>query len=486
METIKNEQYENEALKRARRELAGKSCAVIGVGISNLPLIRFLTESGAAVTARDRKPKEELFKNKSIAALESEGVRFICGEEYLDRLNEEILFKTPGLRFDHPALKKAHDDGARITSEMELFLTLCPARIFAVTGSDGKTTTTTLIAEMLEAAGFTVHLGGNIGRPLLYDLPQILPSHMVVLELSSFQLHSLCAFGEDDGTLRFPDVAVLTNISPNHLDWHSSYEEYMMSKKAIYTHLRENGKLVTNAGNAITATFAEEEAEKGVKVRLFSAKDPGADYYADEYTIYKDGLPVLSREDILLPGTHNVENYMAAMAATESFVPLESVKEVARTFGGVEHRLEFCGEIDGVSYYNSSIDSSPSRSIAAITSFPESDRKHLILIMGGYDKHIPYAPIGDPVCKTAKAVFLCGATADKIREAIEKSRFYGEDTEIFSCESFRDAVEGAAKFAERGDKVILTPASASFDLFRNFEERGKTFKDLVKELSHLR
>lgn len=480
MENIK--QPENEALKKAKKELCGKTCAVIGVGISNLPLIRFLSEAGATVTARDRKPKEELFKNKAIASLEAEGVRFLCGDGYLDRINEQILFKTPGLRYDCPAIEKAHNEGAYVTSEMELFLKLCPARIFAVTGSDGKTTTTTLIAKMLETAGYTVHLGGNIGRPLLYDLPQILPSHMVVLELSSFQLHSLCAFGEDDGTLRFPDVAVITNISPNHLDWHSSYEEYMMSKKAIFTHLRPNGKFVTNAGNAITATFAEEEAEKGVKVRLFSAKDPEADYYADEYTVYKDGLPILSREDIVLPGNHNVENYMAAMAATEGFVPIEAVKKVAATFGGVEHRLEFVAEKDGVSYYNSSIDSSPSRSIAAITSFPESDRKHLILIMGGYDKHIPYTPIGDPICKTARAVFLCGATSEKIREAIEKSRFYGDDTEIFSCDGFRDAVMRAADYAKSGDKVILTPASASFDLFRNFEERGKTFKELVAEI----
>lgn len=476
------EQSGNRELIKTVRALHGKSCAVIGAGISNLPLIRFLTDAGAAVTVRDRKSKDELFKNKTLAATEADGVRFICGDDYLERINEEIIFKTPGLRYDHPAIQKAHENGAVVTGEMELFLKLCPAKIFAVTGSDGKTTTTTLIAKLLEKAGYTVHLGGNIGRPLLYDLPKIEKDHMVVLELSSFQLHSLCAFGEDDGTLRFPDVAVITNISPNHLDWHTSYEEYMMSKKAIYTHLRDGGKLVTNAGNGITVTFADEEAAKGTKVRLFSASVPDADYYADEYTVYKDGLPVLSREDILLPGTHNVENYMAAMAATESYVPIEDVRELAKSFGGVEHRLEFVAEIDGVSYYNSSIDSSPTRSIAAVNSFPEADRGHLILIMGGYDKHIPYAPIGDPVCKAAKAVVLCGATSEKIKKAITDSRFYSEKLPIFIREDFHDAVKTAAECAESGDKVILTPASASFDLFRNFEERGKVFKDAVRAM----
>lgn len=479
------EQYTNEKLHLAVKALAGKRCTVLGVGISNIPLIRFLLEAGAIVTARDKKSKEELLKNKTLNLpyFEERGVRFICGEDYLERITEEVVFKTPGLRYDNPKIAVAHENGAIVTGEMELFLKLCPARIFAVTGSDGKTTTTTLIAKLLEQAGYTVHLGGNIGRPLLYDLPKIRPDHMVVLELSSFQLHSLCAFGNDDRTLRFPDVAVITNISPNHLDWHTSYEEYIDSKRAIFTHLRKGGKLVTNAGNELTAAFADEQKALGTSVRLFSAKTP-ADYTADEDTIYRDGKAVLSRNDILLPGVHNAENYMAAMAATEDYVSLENVKAVATSFGGVEHRLEYVTEINGAAYYNSSIDSSPSRTVAAIGSFRECCAGKLIPIMGGYDKHIPYAPIGDPICKTAKAVVLCGATADKIREAIEHSSLYDGSLPIYTCDSFQEAVEKAHALAERGDKVILTPASASFDLFRNFEERGKTFKELVLALAN--
>lgn len=479
------EQYTNEKLNLAVKALAGKRCTVLGIGISNIPLIRFLLEAGAVVTARDKKSKEELLKNKSLnlPRFEERGVRFICGEDYLERMTEEVIFKTPGLRYDHPKIVAAHENGAVVTGEMELFLHLCPARIFAVTGSDGKTTTTTLIAKLLEQAGYTVHLGGNIGRPLLYDLPKIHPDHMVVLELSSFQLHSLCAFDSDNGMLRFPDVAVITNISPNHLDWHTSYEEYVDSKRAIFTHLRDGGKLITNAGNELTAAFAEEQKALGTTVRLFSAKTLSADYYADDRSIYCDGKAVLSRNDILLPGVHNAENYMAAMAATEGYVSLDDVKAVATSFGGVEHRLEYVTEIDGAAYYNSSIDSSPSRTVAAIGSFGADCAGKLIPIMGGYDKHIPYAPIGDPICKMAKAVVLCGATADKIREAIERSPLYDGTLPIYTCDSFVGAVEKAHTLAVRGDKVILTPASASFDLFRNFEERGKVFKETVLSLA---
>ena len=479
--------YRNEKLEQYRNAICGKTCAVLGVGVSNIPLIKFLLESGACVVARDKKSIEALSENPSldIKGLMAQGVRFVTGENYLSDMNEDIIFKTPGLRSDVPEIA-AKKDSCVITSEMEAFLSICPCKIIAVTGSDGKTTTTTLVAKILEKAGYTVFLGGNIGKPLLYETPKMRPTDFAVLELSSFQLHSI---GFYDAKLpvaleSFPDVAIVTNVSPNHLDWHTSYEEYADSKKAIFSKLRDGGKLVTNAADDITVSFAKEAEKEGKKVCLFSAKVRTDGYYADDSAIYKDGKQILLRSDIKLPGVHNAENYMAAMAATEEFVTADDVKAVAESFGGVEHRLEYVATIDGADYYNSSIDSSPSRTIAAVSSFPESEKedKKLVLIMGGYDKNIPYAPLGEPVCRKAKAVFLCGATADKIETALKEASNYDETTEIFKISDFREAVVAARKFAQKGDKVILTPASASFDLFKNFEERGRFFKTIVREL----
>lgn len=480
------ENYRNEKLEQYRAWLCGKTCAVLGIGVSNIPLIKFLLESGAKVVARDKKSLEILSENPDldITGLENCGVRFVTGENYLENLCEDIIFKTPGLRSDVPEIA-AMKNKAVITSEMEAFLSICPCKIIAVTGSDGKTTTTTLVAKILEQAGQTVHLGGNIGKPLLYETPKMKPSDFAVLELSSFQLHSIGFYDEIKLPValgQFPDVAIVTNVSPNHLDWHTSYEEYAESKKAVFSKLRDGGKLVTNAADDITVSFAKEAQDSGKKVCLFSAKVRTDGYFADDDAIYKNGKKVLSRSDIKLPGVHNAENYMAAMAATEDFVTADDVKAVATTFGGVEHRLEFVANIDGADYYNSSIDSSPSRTIAAVSSFPETQNKKLILIMGGYDKNIPYAPIGEPVCRKAKAVFLCGATADKIEAAIKDAEKFDETTKIFKFSDFRETVVAARKFAKRGDKVILTPASASFDLFKNFAERGKIFKSIIHEL----
>ena len=482
------EQYRNEKLEAYRAALRGKRCAVLGVGVSNIPLIKFLLECEATVVARDKKPIDELSKNKGldIPVLESLGVRFYTGEDYLHGLCEDYIFKTPGLRSDQPEIARASENGSVVTSEMEAFISICPAKIIAVTGSDGKTTTTTLVAKILEAAGHTVHIGGNIGRPLLYDTPLMKPSDFAVLEISSFQLHSLGFYKNAALPVEFsafPDVAVITNVSPNHLDWHKSYEEYADAKKAIFTSLKKGGKLVTNASNEITASFAKEAQANGDKVCVFSSKTDKALYYADEKAIYRNGKTVLSRGDIRLPGIHNAENYMAAMAATEDFVSPEDVYRVATTFGGVEHRLEYVATVGGADFYNSSIDSSPSRTIAAITSFPDSMRKKLIVIMGGYDKHIPYDPVGEPVCRMVRGVFLCGATSEKIKQAIESAKNFDSTTEIFSFNDFKEAVCAAKDFAKEGEKVILTPASASFDLFKNFDERGKYFKEIVRSLA---
>ncbi len=440
-----------------------KKVCVIGMGVSNTPLVEWLLAHGAIVTARDKKCYDEL--NDKAKTLIDSGVKLISGEDYLADIGDDYIFRTPGLRYDAPELAAAVARGSVLTSEMELFFELCPAHIVAVTGSDGKTTTTTLISKMLESAG-RVYVGGNIGAPLLPFVEEMTKDDWAVLELSSFQLHTM---------KRSPDIAVVTNLSPNHLDYHRGMEEYVEAKKNIFLHQKPGAKLVLNKNNDITRSF-EPEAADGCEV-LFFADDNGV--CERDGAIWYKGERVLDISDILLPGHHNIENYMAAIAAVYPIVGAEPIKELARTFGGVEHRLEFVREKDGVRFYNSSIDSSPTRTTAALSAFSEK----VIVILGGYDKQIPFEPLAKPLCEHCKIAVLCGATAGKIRAAVENSDEYkASPFEMVDADSFDDAVKKAAALAVRGDNVVLSPACASFDAFPNFMVRGNRFKELVRSL----
>ena len=440
-----------------------KKVCVIGMGVSNTPLVEWLLAHGAIVTARDKKSYDEL--NDKAKALIDSGVKLISGEDYLADIDDDYIFRTPGLRYDAPELAAAVEKGSVLTSEMELFFELCPSHIVAVTGSDGKTTTTTLISKMLASAG-KVYVGGNIGAPLLPFVEEMTKDDWAVLELSSFQLHTM---------KRSPDIAVVTNLSPNHLDYHRGMEEYVEAKKNIFLHQKPGSKLVLNKNNDITRSF-EAEAADGVEV-LFFADENGV--CERDGAIWYKGERVLEISDILLPGHHNVENYMAAIAATYPIVGAEPIKELARTFGGVEHRLEFVREKDGVRFYNSSIDSSPTRTTAALSAFKEK----VIVILGGYDKQIPFEPLAKPLCEHCKTAVLCGATAAKIRAAVENSDEYkAAPFEMVDADDFEDAVAKAAALAKAGDNVVLSPACASFDAFPNFMVRGNRFKELVRAL----
>ena len=443
--------------------LKGKTVSVIGIGISNQPLIELLLKNNISVTARDRASREAL--GDTAAKLEALGAKLILGEKYLDNLSEAVIFRTPGLKPSTPELVKAIENGAVVTSEMEVFFEVCPCPILAVTGSDGKTTTTTIISKILEAAGKTVHLGGNIGRPLLADTDKISPNDWAVVELSSFQLMTM---------KQSPKIAIITNITPNHLDYHSSMEEYTEAKCNVFKYQKHGDLLVLNADNCITATFTGEA--KG-KHRMFSRKTKPSDgCYYDGKTVYYNDEPVIDGSEIFLPGLHNVENYMAAFAAVYDIAGREACVTVAKTFGGVEHRKELIRVYKGISYYNDSVASSPTRTIAGLKSF---DRK-VILIAGGYDKHIPYEDFGPVVNQTVKVLSLTGQTAPLIKEAVLKSE--GEKPKIIEEEDFKTAVLKAAAEAVDGDIVILSPASASFGRFKNFEERGNYFKNIVIDI----
>lgn len=457
-------------IENFKKKVNGKPVAVVGIGVSNVPLIKFLVGMGSKVTAYDRRTKEQL--GDTYSELSVLGVSFILGDSYLDKIDDDIkvIFKTPGIRFDVPALSKAVQNGAELTSEMELFFELCPADIIAVTGSDGKTTTTSLIYEMLKRGGYNCYLGGNIGSPLIGEVEKIKHNDKVVVELSSFQLQTM---------KMSPKIAVVTNITPNHLDWHTDFDEYISAKKTIFLNQGSDGKVVLNYDNDITREFNNETAN-GI---YFSRKNRLNNGYClnDDMIIsfYNDGhieREILSVEDIYIPGMHNVENYMAAIAAVDGLVSDDIIRKTAKEFVGVPHRIEFVRELNGVKYYNDSIASSPARTTAGLNSFD----KKVVLIAGGYDKKIPFEEFGSVVNNKVKSLVLCGFTADKIEDAVKSAQNYNENNiPIYKCSLFEDAVKKAKEIAEAGDVVILSPACASFDLFKNFEERGNTFKNIV-------
>ena len=446
-----------------------KRIAVVGIGVSNTPLIRLLLLGGCSVTACDRRSLEQL----GMEALEliNMGAKLKLGESYLDGLDQDIIFRTPGLMPFDPHLVAAVERGSVLTSEMEVFFRLCPCRTVAITGSDGKTTTSTIISELLKAAGYTVHLGGNIGNPLLCEIPQMKPEDIAVLELSSFQLHSMSCH---------PDRAVITNISPNHLDKHRDYQDYADAKRSIFLEQEGDDLLVLNANDGHTPYYAAS-----ARGQLATFSHTGA---VEHGTFLRDGVlyrvrdgretPILRADEIRLPGAHNVQNYLAAFAAVEGWVPDEVCREVAMRFAGVEHRLEQVRVRRGVTYINDSIGTSPSRTAAGLRSV-----KNPIVIAGGYDKHIPFDSLGDDLCLLAKKVILTGDTADKIEAAIRASAHYADSgLELMRVDDFREAVLAAADAARPGDTVLLSPACAAFDRFKNFAERGKYFKQIVMEM----
>ena len=450
--------------------IKGKKVAFCGIGGSNLPLVKIFREKGAQVTACDRRTRDKL--GETANELEQQGVTLKLGDDYLSNLDVDIIFRTPGMKFNMPELVDARSRGIAVTSEMEVFFDLCPCKIFAITGSDGKTTTTTIISEMLKASGKHVHLGGNIGHPLLPEIESVQPDDVAVIELSSFQLISM---------RRSPDVAVVTNLSPNHLDIHKDMAEYIDAKKNVLSHQNAFGRAVLNADNEITASFSS--AVRG-QTLFFSRKhacDYGAWLREDGMIVMgKEELPVIKATNIKIPGNHNVENYLAAISAVWGFVSVDVIHQVACSFGGVEHRAEFVRELDGVKYYNDSIGTSPTRTASGTLSL--YDRK-IILIAGGYDKKIPFDSLGPVIVDKVKTLILMGATADKIEASVKAAPAYHSGTpKIIRVSSMEEAVKTAKEQSENGDIVSLSPACASFDLYPNFEARGNHFKTLVNAL----
>ncbi len=459
----------NDMIKAYYTSFQGKSVVFCGIGVSHQPLIEKFASFGANVVACDKRTKEQL--GDLYDTYINKGIELHLGEGYMENLKGDLIFRTPGIHYNHPSLVKAREQGIRVTSEMEEFFKLCPAPIFAVTGSDGKTTTTSIIYELLKTTGKRVHLGGNIGTPLLPVVEEIHSDDYVVVELSSFQLMSM---------KKGPAVSVVTNVAPNHLDVHKDMDEYIEAKTNILRYQEANSRTILNLENDITCDFGSLVNGEVSYFSHLQSVENGC--YCKDNTIFAvcdhKTTFVVSCSDIKLPGAHNVQNYMAAIAAVWGIVSVENIQKVAKEFGGVEHRIEFVRELNGVRWYNDSIATSPTRAIAGLNSF---DKKQII-IAGGYDKHIPFDPFAQKAIEKIKILILTGDTADAIEACVKKQEGYSSEIiEILRASTMEEAVQMAYQKAKEGDIVSLSPACASFDRYPNFAVRGRHYKQLVEE-----
>ncbi len=464
--------YINEKLVEFNNYLKNKKVAIIGLGISNIPLIDYLYNLQAKVTVFDDRNIEKIPKN-IMDKITKYTFEFSFGENCLSKLvGFDLIFRSPSCMPTKKELVEEAKRGAIITSEIEMLIEVAPCKVIGITGSDGKTTTTSLVYAIVKEAGYNAYLGGNIGTPLFTKLESIKPEDIIVLELSSFQLMNMNIS---------PDISVITNVTPNHLNIHSSYEEYIDAKKNIFKNQNEDGIVVLNYDNEITRKCKNETIGK---VILFSSKeklDNGIIVDNDVIKECEDKLRkhIVNTSDIKLRGMHNYENIAAAIAATKSFVDTETIRKAIKEFKGVEHRLEFIREVNGVKWYNDSIGTSPTRTVAGLNSFSED----IILIAGGYDKHLDYEPLAKPIVDNVKGLILIGQTAEKIRNAVENElQRQGKNLDIYMCREFYQTVKIAKEISKQGEIILFSPASASFDLFKNFAERGETFKELVNNL----
>ncbi len=464
--------YMNEKLEEFKKYIKFKNVAIVGLGVSNIPLINYLNNLGALITVFDQKNEDEL-NAEILKNVKEKGFKIITGKDCFKQIvGFDIIFRSPSILPTTPELMLEVERGAILTSEIEMLLKLAPCKIIGVTGTEGKTTTTSIIAEIIKKVGYNCFLGGNIGKPIFVEIDNIKPEDVIVVELSSFQLMDMEVS---------PDISVVTNIYPDHLNVHKSYEEYQEAKKNIFKYQKNGSYVVLNKDNDITYNFSKEVSEK---VIFFSSKEKlenGYIYDRDDEMIKfcKDNIRrhILKKSDIKLRGIHNYENICAALAATSSMVSTEKQVEAIKNFNGVEHRLEFVKELEGVKYYNDSIGTSPASTIAGLNAFDEN----IVLLAGGSDKGLDYKEVGETIAKKVGTLILTGPTAKKIEDATRKA-LNGKEIKVYYCKDLAEAVNLSRKLANSGDIVLLSPASASFDAFKNFAERGKKFKELVNNL----
>jgi len=444
----------NKKLNEFNEKLKSSKIAIIGIGVSNLPLLDYLYNLKCDVT---------IFSDNKIE-IDISKYNYPVHEDGLKELKDfDIIFRSPGCLPTRREIAKEKERGALVTTEVEQVIRLTPAKVIGITGSDGKTTTTTLTNLVLEASGYKTFLGGNIGTPLFTRINEMTENDIVVLELSSFQLMEMTVS---------PSISVITNITPNHLDKHKNMDEYIESKCNIYKN--SDGILVLNADNEITKNLKSNR-----EIRYFSREKKTNYFYTLDDKIYFNDEVILEGKDLHIRGRHNYENICACLGATYDLIDMDKALEAIKKFNGVEHRLEFVREISGVKWYNDSVSSSPTRTIAGLNSYKE----RIVLIAGGYDKNLDYTPIAEPILEHVSKLILFGATSDKIYNAVMNSKG-NESIEIYQEKTLNDVVTRAKEVAIPGEIVLFSPASASFDMFKNFADRGKQFKELVNKIKN--
>lgn len=465
-------EYKNQKLENFEKNLKNQKVAVIGLGVSNVPLIDYLNEKQANVTVFDDREEDKL-NIDVINKVKQYGFKYFFGKGNLENLKGfDLIFRSPSCLPTKLELVAEKERGAIVTTEIEQLMKMAQCKIIGITGSDGKTTTTTLTYEILKNAGYTVHLGGNIGIPLFTKLNEIMPEDIIVLELSSFQLM---------GMEISPDIAAITNITPNHLNIHKDYQEYIDSKKNIFTYQNENGILVLNADNEFTNACKNEA--NGKVIMFSSAQKLDNGYIVEDGIIKKceDGIRrhIIATSNLKLKGIHNFQNVCTALALTETLVDTDNAIETIKEFSGVHHRLELVRTIDGVEWYNDSASTSPTRGISALNAF---NNKEIILIAGGADKNLDYTPIGKPIVDKVKTLILIGQTAIKIYDAVKNElEKQNKQLDIHMCETFQESLELAKRIAKPGQIVLFSPASTSFDMFKDMYDRGNQFKEAVNK-----
>lgn len=462
----------NNKLEEFNKYIVNRKVAIIGIGVSNIPLLEYFNKKGAKVTVFDRRTIENIDKN-IIDTISNYGMNMSFGVDYLSKLHGfDIIFRSPSCRPDTKEIEEEVNRGAILTSEIEMVLELCPGTVIGITGSDGKTTTTSLIYEIIKQKGYNCYLGGNIGIPLFTKVEEMKKDDIVILELSSFQLMNMQIS---------PNISIITNITPNHLDIHKSYEEYIESKKNIFKYQNKDGILILNYDNDITKEF---EKEANGKVIFFSSKEKlenGIIYDDEKIKSCENGIRrhILNTKNIYIKGIHNFENICAAIAATVTLVDIDTQNKAISEFKGVHHRLEFVRDINGVKWYNDSASSSPTRTIAGINAFSEE----ITLITGGYDKNLDYTPMAKPIVDKVKTLLLIGQTSEKIYNAVkEEMHNKNKVVEIYKCDSLEECVDIANELTSAGEVVLFSPGSASFDMFKNAYQRGDMFKELVNKV----
>ena len=456
----------NNKVLELNNKLKGKKIAIIGAGVSNLPLIEYMAKLSDKVVLFDMKE----LSDDARQLVEKYNIKTSLGDNYLEELiGFDYIFRSPSCLPTNPYIVKEIDRGAIVTTEVEEVIKLSPCKVIGITGSDGKTTTTTIISEVLKSLGYTVHTGGNIGTPIFTNMNKVKKEDIIVLELSSFQLMNMKVS---------PNISVITNISKNHLDIHKDYYEYIDAKKSIFLNQNKDDIVVLNYDDELVKSFDKEV--KG-EVRYFSFKSKLKDnYYLDgEYIKYNDKI-IIDTKDLIIRGVHNYINICTVLNAIKDYITdMDKALEIIKKFPGVHHRIEFVREIDGVKWYNDSASSTPSRTIAGINAFDEK----IVLLAGGYDKNIPYDSLAKPILDKVRVLILFGNTKDKIYNAVMKeSKLQNKEIEIYEEKTLEDVIFKAKEVAKEGEVVLFSPASASFDMFKNAYQRGDIFRDLVNKL----